>query len=342
MLNGAAIQLNDLLGIQQFAARINIHKSLLVKSVRAGDAKTRLRGRGLEFEEVRHYQAGDELRALDWRVTARTGVPHTKLFQEERERPIIIAVDQRLAMAFGSQQRFKSVLAAEVAAALAWAALHQKDRVGGLIFNDNAQFDMRPSGNRKSVLRFLNQLSTFNRALIDSFDTTNSTNRSPNAAYADHSTTTQTLSLATVSKEVLRIAKPGSSVFMISDFNQCCDTTLDHITRLRRHCNVHPILIYDEMEKTLPTLGHCAFTDGLSKQSCDTNNRALRQQFTQQFTERVERLSCYLLDHGIPLIKIATHQQALSLLQQIFSDKARRTSVVTDATKNHYRATKHA
>ena len=128
-------------------------------SVLAGPNKSNFRGRGIDFEEVRNYQPGDDIRSIDWRVTARTGTAHTKLFREERERPVLVAVDQRSSMFFGSSHCFKSVLAAQLASLLAWSALDAGDRVGGLVFNDASHREIRPRRSRKTVLALLSQIS---------------------------------------------------------------------------------------------------------------------------------------------------------------------------------------
>merc|ERR1711916_149956 len=120
----------------------------------------------MEFEEVRVYQPGDDIRTIDWRVTARTQVAHTKLFQEEREKPVLLVVDQRSNMFFGSQRCFKSVYAAHIAATLGWAAIYQNDRVGALVFGDDQQRDVRPKRSKHAQLSFLQQLVEFNHKLI--------------------------------------------------------------------------------------------------------------------------------------------------------------------------------
>ncbi|NNC54316.1 MAG: DUF58 domain-containing protein, partial [Pseudomonadales bacterium] len=148
MAKGATTQIESLLNLRHAAREIALFARQRSRSQLAGGSKTLFRGRGLEFEEVRHYQAGDELRAIDWRVTARSGVAHTKLFREERERPVFVLVDLRDSMAFGSQHCFKSVQACETAALVAWAALQHNDRIGALVFNQQQHTEIRPARNR--------------------------------------------------------------------------------------------------------------------------------------------------------------------------------------------------
>ena len=131
----------------------------------AGAYRSRFRGRGVDYVESRHYLPGDDIRNMDWRVTNRTGKPHVRVYTEERDRPVIILVDQRLPMFFGSQ-RLKSVVACEISAALAWAGLAINDRVGGAIFGAQQQLDIKPKRSHHSALQFIHGLQNFSEALL--------------------------------------------------------------------------------------------------------------------------------------------------------------------------------
>src|SRR5215471_14338919 len=134
---GAYVSLDDLVAMQHQAHGFSFLPRQPVQSLLAGRHASRLRGRGLNFEEIRRYQAGDDIRQIDWKVTARTRKTHSRVFTEERERSTILLVDQRVTMFFGSVKNMKSVTAAEMAALGAWRVLSQKDRVGALVFNDS-------------------------------------------------------------------------------------------------------------------------------------------------------------------------------------------------------------
>lgn len=132
MTEGVTVQLDELIALRRYAQRV--HYKPTGSAIRAGNHLSKLRGRGMDFAEARNYQAGDEIRHMEWRVTARTGRPHVKLYQEERERPVVILSDFNPSMFFGTRLAFKSVIAARLAAMLAWTAIKQGDRVGGLFF----------------------------------------------------------------------------------------------------------------------------------------------------------------------------------------------------------------
>ena len=307
MARGAHTTLNNLLGLRHAAKDIELFSRRRSRSQLAGASKTLFRGRGLEFEEVRHYQAGDELRAIDWRVTARTGIAYTKLFREERERPVFLLVDQRRSMAFGSRCCFKSVLAAEVAALLSWAALDHNDRIGGLVFNEQRHIDIRPARNRGAALHMLKALDTFSNELV----------ARPTRSVAEPATkqtAPAAINLEERLAELRRVARPGSAVFIVSDFIDFDDACIKQLHQLARHCDINAILIYDPMEQDLPAQGAMAFTDGIQRRVLNTAARGLRRDFSALFSQRVDDTRTALLRLGIELNTLSTDSDALSTL----------------------------
>ncbi|MGR8999333.1 MAG: DUF58 domain-containing protein, partial [Gammaproteobacteria bacterium] len=152
-----SISLKSLIDLAKPAASLNL-QHLSIRSRQSGGYVSRFKGRGMEFDETRLYQPGDDIRSIDWRVTARSGKTHTKMFREERERPVFISVDNRLAMHFATRGVFKSVLAAKLAGLLAWAADYHGDRIGGQLFSEHECREIKPQNGRHAVLRFLNAL----------------------------------------------------------------------------------------------------------------------------------------------------------------------------------------
>ena len=156
--SGAYAQLDDLVRLRHKAVGFSFLPRQPVHSVLAGRHGSRLRGRGFDFEEIRHYVAGDDPRSFDWRVTARLREPHVRVFTEERDRPVLLVVDQRGPMFFGSRQRMKSVTAAEAAALAGWRVLEQGDRVGALVFDDRELVEVRPQRSRRNQMRILHEI----------------------------------------------------------------------------------------------------------------------------------------------------------------------------------------
>ena len=171
-------------------------------SVLNGRHASRLRGRGLNFEEMRDYLPGDDIRSIDWKATARTGSPHVRVFTEERDRPALLVVDQSMSMFFGTQLNMKSVTAAEAAAVAAFRVLDVGDRVGGIVFSDDEQFEMAPKRSRQSVYALLESIARANAALN-----------------ADKRVATRAEGLNGILKRVARIAHHDHLVMVFSDFD---------------------------------------------------------------------------------------------------------------------------
>ena len=192
-----------------------------IGSLLAGRKRSRLRGRGLDFDELRHYRPGDDIRTMDWRVTNRTGKPHVRVYREERDRPVFLVVDQRLSMFFGSQSRMKSVVAAEVAALTAWRVTSVGDRVGAIIFNDSKRHESRPARSSPRVMGRLGELTRMNQAL--SVDT--------QLGGGEHA-------LNGALQLLERSIGHDYLVIVISDFHGWNDATLSSLRRLSQHNDV--------------------------------------------------------------------------------------------------------
>jgi len=268
---------------------------------------SKIRGRGIDFEEFRPYQAGDDIRLIDWRATARTGRAVTKVFREERERPVIIAVDQCSSMFFGSQVAFKSVIAAQAAALFCWLAIDNGDRVGGLVFSDTDASLVRPKRSRRSALHLLNQIFTFNQKLNAKKEHT--PDSEPQAVDFKPG-------LAHALGQIRRITKPGSTLYVISDFATLDETALQYLNQLSRHNNVVCCMVYDALEESLPTPGVYSITDGSSKGSINTHSSKARSRYKQQFEERVATIESDLERLKIRLIKLRTNQLVVEQVRE--------------------------
>ena len=243
------------------------------------------KGRGMVFEETRPYQAGDDVRHIDWRVTARTHQPHSKLFREERETPVMIAVDYRQSMQFATRGVFKSVQAARLAGLLAWSALHQQERVGGQIFSDNGYQILKPQAGRAALLQFL-------QALV-----------SPKLHQAQ-----QPLSLADQLIRLRRYAHPGTRIYLISDFRGFMTESERQICELRQHCELSLIQVFDPLEACLPNQGDYRFTDGKTFKLIQSADSVIRQRYAQRFLSHQQHLQTLCRKHRISWQSIDTQQ----------------------------------
>lgn len=260
-----------------------------VRSLLSGRKRSRLRGRGLDFDELRHYRPGDDIRTMDWRVTNRTGKPHVRVYTEERDRPVIAIVDQRLPMFFGSRQKMKSVIAAEVAAITAWRVLSVGDRIGAILFNDDKVVEARPSRSDKKVMGWLGDLCSMNNDLSVSRG-----HQSNPDAFTDALKTAE----RSISHDYL--------VILISDFYGWSDETLGVIRRLNQHNDIISTLIYDPLERDISSANQLVVSDGSYQLEIDPERQGLGEKFEESFESSFAHVQGELKRHGIPVIPVDT------------------------------------
>lgn len=270
--HGIVTDLARLLGARHWAQGLTLFSRQAARNLLLGNVRSRYRGRGMEFEEVRRYQAGDDIRTIDWKVSARAQGTYTKLFCEERERPCHILVDQRRTLYFGSNIQFKSVLAAELAAGIAWAALKGGDRVGGQVIGEYQESDSRARRSKQAVLRFIHDVHELNNDLAIASELTPSG-----------------LTLATSLEECRRITRPGTAIFIISDFHDFDGAAAKSLSNLGKHADLTLLQVSDNLEQKLPNIGNVAISDG--KQSANVNlSNSLTTAYQHSITERQNSL----------------------------------------------------
>ncbi len=274
--NGIELSMPELIQYQNKSALIDLSARKNIHGRQSGNYLSRNKGRGMEFDEVRHYQTGDDIRAIDWRVTARTGKTHTKLFREEIERPVLIATDLSNKMHFGSKLLFKSVQAAHLAALVAWHAKSRGDRLGGIVFNQKQHLELKPRSRKEGVLHYLHALTTLHQGSKLSL--------SPN-----HNS--QLNDFEQNCARLRQLAKPGALVYFITDVQQLNlpkqkrQNVLRHLTQIAQHCEVVICLISDPLELALPNSNiklSVNFTDGNNQQQLTLGDKKTAEQYQQQ------------------------------------------------------------
>lgn len=282
-----------------------------------GRFSSKLRGRGLDYAESRHYQPGDELRSIDWRVTARTQTTHTKLFTEEKERPMLIALDQRVAMGFGSRIRFKSVQAAELASLLIWASHRAGDRIGGLLWNDQRQVQHKPQSNQSAVLFLLREIAKMNQelgqpsALAASFRHEDNIDTSKDEKIASQANPS-TLSLSRVLRQLRRVAKPGTHINIISDFDGFDEHCVKELSEMRKHCDISAYKIYDDLEVRLPSAPALRFFSEDKFSEINTTNKKVSGEYAKRYESKLNNLLAQLRSLSIPLTTLSTQENISS------------------------------
>jgi len=318
--SGPYCELSQLMALRWAAKTIALPKAKRISRPQSGGHRSRFRGRGMEFSEVRAYQPGDDVRSIDWRVTARRQKPHTKLFNEERERPILIACDQSQSQFFGSQITFKSVRAAEVAALFAWTALGNNDRVGGLVFSERGHQEVKPARNRKSILRFLSAITEFNHALSIQETTQVGAQKSATTGTSDN---TKEFTINDALIELSRLAKPGSLVVLVSDFRHVNTDTEKHLSSIAQHNELIFVRTLDPVEEHLPSAGIYPVSNGEETLVIDSRSSTTQQRYQQWVTQHTNFLTELATKFRAPLINASTLNSASSSLHSLLSTLGR-------------------
>lgn len=294
MLRGAYVSLHDLLELSKSSStRSRSRKS---KSPLSGERIAVHRGRGVDFEEVRLYQPGDDVRNIDWKVTARKQHPHTKVYIEERERPTLIVVDQTSSMFLGSTNRLKSVAAAEIAARIAWRTLAERDRVGGLIVADNQIDVVKPFRNGTAVVRVLSAVVEANTKLsVSSVNTESERIKSQR--------------WRSLILRLRRVAPVHHRIFIVSDFASLEIGAIEDLLSRGRHHEMQAIHVYDEIEKTLPPANYYNVTNGISQIMFHSGRQSLRDEYSSRFAERTNELKSICIRSNVSFTSISTDDE---------------------------------
>lgn len=297
------IGLQALIRLQADARALKLPSARPARARQAGLQHSSQRGRGMAFSEVRLYQPGDDIRSIDWRVTARRQAPHTKLYEEERERPVLLVCDLGPTLFFASTGAFKQVRCAQVAAILSWLALSAGDQVGGIVFNGDTLSVQRPARRKKSVLQLLSTLTDQQR---DS---------------AENATPQTTLDIALA--EARRVAHTGSRIFVISDFLGVSDKTTPLLGALARHNSVSALRVVDPLEQALPQSGRFAIAGDSGPVWFDASNTHFQKAWRKKIAEHEARLEACFRASGVRASIVSTREPPATSLKSILGPGGR-------------------
>lgn len=297
------ISMNDLLQMESVARGFSfLANKQRVKSILGGKHASKLRGRGLDFEEVRSYVVGDDIRNIDWKVTARTQKTHLRVYSEEKEKPVLLIVDQTKSMFFGTKLKTKSVVAAELAALAAFRVTKEGDRVGGIVFGDEGIDVVLPKRNRKNILMFFEKLVKRNRELMNSVaNNYKSTNNE-------------------VFKQTRNIVTHDYLVIIISDFQMYASETVKYIATIAQHNDVILAKVYDPMEKELMPAKFVG-GDGQKQLAIDGTNSKHQTKFSDGFDTEFLRFEAEMKKHRIPVFKVNTEEDVTTQIREILKTR---------------------
>ena len=295
VMDGVHLELTSLIQLRQMAHQLAARAPRTCVKTHAGAELSRALGRGLDFAEVREYKAGDDIRMIDWKVTARSGTAHTKLFHEDHEKPIYFFVDYRQSMHFGTQKALKSVLAANMAALLAWSAQRGGSRVGGMVFDGQKSFETKPAGGQKGVLQFLHSLVNGHRVTDQNAPT----------------------SLSRALQRLSHLVHTGSTVVFLSDFFGFGHETQTCLNRLRQHNRCIAVHICDLLESQLPPPGRYAMGHGQQITILNSADPKQRVEHHQRFQQHQNKMRKYFSGSGHYFVELCTKDDWLETARQL-------------------------
>jgi uncharacterized protein (DUF58 family) len=300
VIPGVYVDLDHLIALEHKNRSVSFLPRQPVHSLLAGRYASRMRGRGLNFEEIRTYRPGDDVRTIDWKATARLQKPQIRVFNEERDRQALLLVDQRLSMFFGSRVAMKSVTAAETAAIAAWRILGVGDRVGALVFNDREIAEVRPRRSRQTVLNLLGHIVAQNQAL--------GVGRGIASAPA---------MLNRAIAQARRLALHDAIVVIISDFDGADAKTRSMVGAMASHNDVVAVLVHDPSQSELPPVARMTVTDGELQIALDSGRDSMRQSILEMSKERLRDVFAWTRELGIPVLPVSAAEDPAQQLRHL-------------------------
>ena len=287
------------------ARQFNLSSIKKASSAISGLHDSRFRGRGMDYQESRIYQAGDDIRNMDWRVTARTGDAHTKLFQEERERPTYLVVDTNSSLHFGTKTQFKSVLASKIAALLGWSSVQQGDRIGVLTYGTNGVHIVKATAGKRGMMTLMSHL-------IKAFE--------PAQEQANQQGTQQQHNLDQALKQLRTIIRPGSMVILVSDFYALGEDAKKQLLQLRKHNDVLAIKVSDPFENQMPLPALYGIKTDQRPRVLDSKNSRMQEKLLSKQLRHIQSLKDNIIKAGVPLIAIQTNDAWVNTLKNGLSN----------------------
>lgn len=304
-LDGVYVSTEDLVALEGRARDLSFVQKARSHQQLAGRMNSAMRGRGLTFEELRNYLPGDDIRSIDWRVTARTARPVVRVYSEEKERPALIVVDQRINMFFGSRRSMKSVTAAEAAMLCAWRILGSGDRVGGFVFGDTETTELKPHRSRNAVIAFADQIAKLNAKLN-----------------ADAPVGPANGQLDSVLETVANVAHHDHLVVVISDFDGHGPRTRDLLLRLSSRNDVVCILVYDPFLLALPTTGDIVVSGGGPQAELALRTASVRTAIDAFARNRGRELRAWQSELGLPMLPISAGEETAPQLRRLLEQSS--------------------
>ena len=296
------LTLNHLLKLERFSTILNLKAGKQKSnSVLSGNYSSKLRGRGLDFEEARPYIMGDDIRNIDWRITAKTGKTHTKVFTEEKEKPAFILVDQSTTMGFGSKNKTKAVIAGELASIIAHKIKKGGDRIGGMVYTGDNYELITPKRDARNIIYFLQKIVDANQSIYE-----------PKAIDFEKS-------LTEVIAKINNVVTHDFVVFIISDFHRYSDSVLQYLSELSLHNDIVLIKVFDTLEEQIPS-EKLMVTDKTHQINLNGKDQQLKEKLETSFENNYKNFKSELEKYKINIFKINTAEPVEEQLIEVFNN----------------------
>lgn len=295
--NSIELSLDQLIACQYWARDSIPLPNKKAKAHLVGGHLSPYKGRGMEFSEVRQYQPGDDIRTIDWKVTARTGEVHTKIFQEERERPVFLLLDLQDSMFFGSKKRFKSTLACLQAARVFWTAHNSGNRVGALLSTANEHVELKPSNRRQNGLQLLQHMLELHNQRLQAIYQQEKPFTINNSALAD------------ALLRLRHLVKGGSLIYIFSDFSNLSEACRQDLIHLAQHNDIHAVMITDPLEQTIPVAGEFLVTDGDNTITLNSARPGFKNRYQEMFHDKLIKTQRFFQEAQCSFVEYSTAQE---------------------------------
>jgi uncharacterized protein (DUF58 family) len=297
-MNGVDLTISELVNLKNNLTTTIAHTKSISTPL-YGNKRSTIKGRGIDFDEVREYQPGDDIRSIDWRVSARTQKIYTKIYKEEKERPILLGVDLGFSMRFASQKAFKSIIAAHFATLISWLSFKNKDRIGAIVFTGDKHLEVRPQGGKQGVQKLIKTLVLMHQ------------NQIKQHFKQDLITTLQRLH---------KISLPGSLVMLISDFQNFNQQSQDLCHLIAKRNDLVFVFIYDKIEKKSPKANHYLISDGENISTLDTRIKKNKKNYENQFSIRFQKVQDFAKKVKAPFLAINTTDNLSDRIYETFAN----------------------
>ncbi len=285
--NGLFASVEELVAMRKYTAYLHARHRRKSFSHQSGDVKSVFKGRGMEFEEIRSYAFGDDVRDIDWRVTARKQAPYTKLFAEEKDRAIYVWLDLSAPMVFGTRKELKSVTASKIAALVGWLALENKDRFGCVIFDGQNSLFFKPQNNRGQMMAVFKKISALSERALQRLDVVDG-------------------GMARSFKLLEQNVRHQADVFVISDFTSLSEAHFVQLSALARKTNLHLLNVYDLLEENAPKAGEYLAEYNGKRLIFDSSPKIYRKDYQHYFAQKREKLRLFCQRFGCQLLSFRT------------------------------------